>query len=207
MIFAVIGDVRSNFSALEAVLADIEEEGIHLILQTGNLALGSPEGDRVVDLLREQSMTVVQGTEDRQTVMYRKKEKSFRKRLPEALCEEMAVAQEYLSSRNLEYLGELQRVKKLQMDELHIVCSHGAPSSPSVFLEADSDLARFQREREVESPDIIVTGGSAAQYSKLVGDTLFVGSGTLVDGSGQAGYTLVSTEARPWSAEWVGVPT
>lgn len=205
MILAVIGDVRSNFLAFEAVLDAVEAEGIHIIVQTGNLALGGDGGNSVIELLQERSVIPIQGTEDRQTVMYRKKAASFRKRLPESLCDAMAAAQEYLSSRNLEYLGELQRVKKLEMDGLSIVCTHGAPSTPSVILDGDTELSRFEREREVASPDLVICGGADTFFARQAGDTLFAGPGRLVNAAGEAGYMLVSTEERPWSAKWVVV--
>jgi putative phosphoesterase len=64
---AAISDIHGNLPALEAVLADIDREGVDEIVVAGDTAHG-PWPAEVVDLLVERGARCVRGNADRETI-------------------------------------------------------------------------------------------------------------------------------------------
>jgi protein phosphatase len=61
---AIISDIHGNMPALEAVLLDIEQRGIHRIVCLGDLVGKGPEPAETIDRIREVCEVVVQGNWD-----------------------------------------------------------------------------------------------------------------------------------------------
>jgi putative phosphoesterase len=64
MRIAVVSDIHGNLTALEAVLADLEEVQPDMVLHGGDLALGGPQPIEVVDRIRELGWQSVLGNTD-----------------------------------------------------------------------------------------------------------------------------------------------
>jgi len=65
MRFAAIADVHGNHLALEAVLADIREQGVDEIVNLGDMASGPLDARRTMDLLMPLDAVHVRGNHDR----------------------------------------------------------------------------------------------------------------------------------------------
>ncbi|AGS22940.1 metallophosphoesterase family protein [Rhizobium etli] len=65
MRFAAIADIHGNHLALEAVLTDIEAQGIEEIVNLGDFFSGPLEAGRTADMLMPLSLTSVRGNHDR----------------------------------------------------------------------------------------------------------------------------------------------
>lgn len=65
MRFAIISDIHGNCLALEAVLADIAEQGADVTLNLGDIVSGPMEPGRTVDLLLERDFPTLRGNHDR----------------------------------------------------------------------------------------------------------------------------------------------
>jgi len=62
--FALIADLHANLEATEAVLADIDAQGIKEIVCLGDIVGYGPDPDKVVDLVRSRVQTVIAGNHD-----------------------------------------------------------------------------------------------------------------------------------------------
>ncbi len=194
MIFAVIGDIKSNFSGLQALLDNLRERGIQRVLQTGNVCGGVENSRECLALLRERSVVCVQGREDRALVSSRRKprQNTARQNDDEIKSE--------LGSSNVEYLHNLPRKRMFVEEGLRIVLCHGAINSAQHMLTRDTPMPRFRREREIASADIIVCGGAPDPFIYHVDQSMFVCPGAMGDEAGLVRYSLVDTEVTPWSA-------
>ena len=65
MRFAVIADIHGNHLALEAVLADIDQRGIHDIINLGDCFSGPLTSAKTFECLSKRSMFTVRGNHDR----------------------------------------------------------------------------------------------------------------------------------------------
>ncbi len=198
MLMAAIGDIRGNLPPLEAVLAALSERKIQTVVHTGNTVVGHDFGGSILTRLDAFGAVSVQGAEDRQAARFYKKRTSISKRLDAQQVEDLARAQDTLSSVQIERIAALPPRRLLKVDGVRVLLCYGSPGSQRDVLAADSPIAKFERQREIEVVDIIVCGGAPSFFRRRVGGTLFVGPGPLVCKEGVAAYTLLSTETEPW---------
>jgi len=64
MRFAIVTDIHGNLTALEAVIADLEQVGPDLVVQGGDLVAGGHRPVEVLDRVRERGWPGVQGNTD-----------------------------------------------------------------------------------------------------------------------------------------------
>jgi len=200
MLFAVIGDIRGNQSAFEAVLDHIEEAGIHVLMHTGNAIVGGDGGDAVVDRLRARGVHCVQGLEDRLVVRFSKKRDALAGRVSPDVHEAMARAHAGTSSENLEFLRGLRKKQRLEMDGIAIALGHGLAGARTVTIGPGMPVARLRRLREEALADVVVLGGASEPFATTVDGALIVCPGPMEAGPGRARYALVCAEDPPWSA-------
>lgn len=198
MQLAVIGDIAGAAHALRAALEWIESEGILTILQTGNLA-GPEGGDAVIALLQGAGARVAQGENDRLHLRYEQKSEQLRRKMEPADFEALARAHQHLSSASLEYLRDLHKKLRLEVEEVAILVCHGSLSSQGEILDRHTPPSRFQRLREEAGAQLVLCGGSDEPFHVRVEDTLFVGPGRLAPQAGQARLTVIDTDASPWT--------
>ena len=62
---AVLSDIHANYQALEAVIRDLISQGCERVLCLGDLAMAGPEPQKVIDYVKKQDWTVIQGNTDK----------------------------------------------------------------------------------------------------------------------------------------------
>lgn len=204
MILAVIGGVRGNVLALDAVLDAVDAEGIERILCTGDVAVGYPWPNECIDRLVARAIPCVQGQSDRYVVRVLRKEAARRRRLSPQQVNDLAQAFHALDSRNLEYLRGLPKSTVVTVDGIDMMLCHGTPANPNEALSDTDNDQHFRRQREVSPAPIIVHGATDRPHVRMVDGTLFVNPGALgndAERAGYASYAIVSTENEPWEAE------
>ncbi|HOZ45861.1 MAG TPA: metallophosphoesterase family protein [Candidatus Hydrogenedentes bacterium] len=208
MLFAVLGAIRGHLAALDAVLAEIDHDGILCILNIGNSVVGYDTPNEVIDRLRVRGITSVQGVLDRYAALFSSKESRLRTKCAEDY-DAIAETHARLRSANIEYLLELPRMRRIVLDGLPVALCHGAPSSHHAALKASDPDPLFRRERErVPEARIIVCGHGDAPFARCVDDTLFVSAGAVGRVSPECTggtYAVVSTESEPWTVTFRGV--
>lgn len=205
MLLAVIGHVHGNAAALRAALAEINDEGIETVLNTGDSVVGGPEPGAVIDALIARGVVSVQGVADRLAVRYTRKRAALEQRHDAAELEAVKWAHEHLSADHLEYLQGLPRQRVLEIENVRIHLCHGVPSSQSGSLDKESDVLRFQRERELANTPLILFGREHRPFARWVDFTLFVNPGSVGAAQGLDGvaqYALIDTDEEPWTVEF-----
>lgn len=207
MIFAVIGDIKGNFTALEAVIKAVDDIGIDIILHTGNCAVGYAEGNQTIEMMQARNIISIQGGMDRHLVYYRRDSNRTLNLEPEEQAS-LASANEFVSTTNIEYLRALPRQRYLTLEGIEILLCHGSPTSPFTFLSSQTPLIRFEREREKTGASIVLSSTSNKSYYKWVSGTLFVGAAPLSEEllTPEASYLLINTDTKPWSVKFCQAP-
>ncbi|GMV92753.1 MAG: hypothetical protein AMXMBFR82_25310 [Candidatus Hydrogenedentota bacterium] len=209
MLMAAFGGISGNLPALNAVLKEIEDAGIQTIAIAGNLVVGYPWANEVVQRIQSKRVQTVQGELDRLAVRSRRKGESLKSRVDPAVFEATEWTHQATFSRNLEYLGTLPKKKVFTVEGLSVCLCHGTPATQSERLRAEDDEHRFRRQREYANVHIVILGGGRQPFWRLVDDTLFVNPGCagLWDGEKPtACYATISTEGSPWSVQFNHVP-
>lgn len=207
MLIAALGAIHGNLPALEAALDAIDDAGIHTILNTGDSVVGGDCPNEVVELLCERDIPGVQGEVDRYTVLFQRKQASFKgKDVTPELLDEIRHANEALRSENLEYLRGLPRHRTLTIDGIPIALCHGTLTSQSDSIKADDPDSVFLRQREIIPARIIVCGRTLESFSRIVGNTLFASPGSVGATKGAAHYAIIHAEEEPWTAKLLTAP-
>ncbi len=202
MIFAAIGDIRGNISALKCVMDLVIQQGIQTIVNTGDSVVGHSGSHDVIEVMRGESIPSVQGERDGLLARFGRKHASLRQRLPEADFEALERAYKQCSSQDLEYLASLPSRLTLAVDGVSIEVCHGSLTGPRDRLSLNDDPSLFRRQRELTAASIIVCGRGEDAFVRQIDDTLFVNPGSVgMASDGQAHYAVVSTETEPWNAE------
>ena len=220
MILAAIGDIHGNLFALEAVLAEIDAEGIQTIVNTGDCVAGHPWPNEVIQTLKARRIPTVQGNCDRHVLRAQRKRKGLMKRYGAASFEVLEEAHQACSAGSLEYLRALPRTLELTIDGVVVALCHGTPASQSERLFEHDEASRFQRQRECASAaPLVICGATHQPYRRAVDGTLFVNPGSVgapedaaddlsvmggvgTEAPAAASYALITTEEEPWHVEF-----
>lgn len=205
MIFAVVGAVNGQLDALERALDFIEQRGILLTLQAGDVAVGGEAPNEVIALLALKKIPCVQGEQDRELIRFARKPQSWRARWDEATLTGMSAARDRLSSRNLEWLNALPRTKHLEAEGKSICLCHGSPASQAEIVAADLPLAKFERLREMEPVDVLLCGGASESFAMPVAESLVCGIGPLRSEEDRLEVCFVSTEGAQPTFEVISI--
>jgi predicted phosphodiesterase len=201
MVLAAFGEVRGNFPALDAVLAAIDDAGIRTVVCTGNLAVGYPYPNEVIDLIERRNIASVQGVHDKLTAAIVRSGKKTLSRVDAETAHALQWTYDRLTSANIEVLRALPRTQRLTVDGVDVCVCSGAPEAVNDVIGPETPDAKFQRYREAARADIVIGGNSRTPFDRLVEDTLFVNPGSVGDDPRGGAYAIVSTESEPWSVE------
>jgi predicted phosphodiesterase len=161
---AALYDVHGNAPALEAVLAELEQEPVDAIVVGGDIASGPPQPRETVELVRS---------------------------LPNARCirgnADRLDAPEFSGDRGLEWLerqlepGQARWLMELPFSEVldDTLYVHATPGDDvTVITELTTDERLAELLDGVEQPRV-VAGHTHMQIERRVGDTLFVNAGSV----------------------------
>lgn len=129
MRFAAIADIHGNFAALEAVLADIDRQGIDDIVNLGDLLSGPLEPAKTVELLMRRSFPTIRGNHERWLCETPR----------DAMGASDAHAYDEISTEQRSWLADLPATMVYREE---VFLCHGTPSSDVTYwleaLSADS---------------------------------------------------------------------
>jgi putative phosphoesterase len=161
---AALYDIHGNFPALEAVLAEVEREGVDAIVVGGDIAAGPPQPREVLERVRSlPNVHVIRGNADRLFA----DENTGDDGLDWLL--------ERLEDDQAEWLANLPFSAVLD-DTLYV---HAAPDDDRTIvtdITTDQKLAGLLRDVEQSR---VVAGHTHMQLERCVGDKLFVNAGSV----------------------------
>ena len=120
MKFAAIADVHANYLALEAVLNDIDAQGISGIVNLGDAASGPLDAARTIDLLIDRNAVSIRGNHDRYLI----------ERAPDKMGSWDRPAYDQLEGRHFDWLRGLPPTR-IYCDSA-FMC-HGTPASDETY--------------------------------------------------------------------------
>lgn len=170
---ALISDIHGNMPALNSVLHDIRNRQIFRIICLGDLIGKGPEGDQVVDTLRQCCETVLQGNWD----------ESMSK---PAKCEVGKWHRERLGQERLAYLGSLPYASEFWLSGRRMRLFHASPFGVhhriKQFDDLDKRLAMFDNTEHTLSqipPDVVGYGDLHNAFMQHLGGRLLFNVGSV----------------------------
>jgi putative phosphoesterase len=199
MIVAAIGDVHANLPALQAVLAHAREHGAQAIWNIGDFVGYGAFPDECVTLLRESEVISIQGNYDEKVLKVKKKLDKWRTSKHPKILIAFEWAYDHLSKENRKYLKHLPEQRTLQVEGWEALLVHGSPASPEEHLGPATPDSRLQELASLTSAKIILCGHSHQPFTRWIGDTLFINTGSVGrpdDGDPRATYALLEITAE-----------
>ena len=191
----VVSDIHANLNALKAVLEDAQRRGITVFLNAGDLIGFGPFPNEVIEELYSKSTLSVIGNFDLEVLDKNNRGKGNKKFALEH-------SREALSKSYETYLTTLPLKLEVEIAHKKLLMTHGSPDSVAEHLFHYSPEVRFQEIAKNAGADIIIVGHSHEQFTKKVGEVLFVNPGSVGrpgDGNPQAAYATISFS--PFSVE------
>lgn len=216
MKIAAISDIHGNLGALDAVLADIAQRKVDVIVNLGDILSGSLQPRETADRLMALNVPTIKGNHERQVLAGSP--------LQMGPSDQLA----YATIRPIQRSWLEQLPKKLQLSE-DVLLVHGTPDSDLVyFLETVTESGC----RPATKPEVTERAGNAKASLILCGHThlprmmqlddgrLIVNPGSvglqayedtdpfphvIETGSPHAKYAIVEKNLTGWSVEFISV--
>lgn len=201
---ALFGGVYSNHLALAALLEDAPRRGASQIYCLGDLGAFGPHPDKVVALLREAQVPVVQGNYDH----------SIGNNLADCQCGYTDAKDNYFARLSYEYtfaktapqnklwLRDLPNELRLELNGLRVLLCHGSPRKTNEFLwETTTAVAFLERLCEAHHADVIVGTHTGLHWHRALSNGKhFINCGAIGrpanDGRTAVWYALLSVSAE-----------
>lgn len=197
MKIALIGDVHANLAALEAVLNDMAEKGVDMVISTGDYMGYGPNPEEVVQLLRHIEVMGVAGNYDLKVLKVKKKLRKWRRKRNPKKWDPFLWDFKELSPSAKEYLETLPRERRFSLCGKRFLLTHGSPQKINEALKPDTADLRLAELAEFTGAEVIITGHSHIAFSRKVKGTWFINPGSVgrpVDGDPRASYAILQVK-------------
>jgi putative phosphoesterase len=174
MRLGVISDVHANLSALQTAVNLLVEQQVDTILCAGDLVDGGPDGDAVVEFIRDQSIPCVQGNHDRSAPAYQSWLRNSR--------QTAEIVSELLTDQTSMFVGELPRSLYFTFDGVRVLLAHGTPWDCITYVFPGSDPGLYYRVVKDSQADLIILGHTHVPMCVNVENTWIVNPGS-IDGN------------------------
>lgn len=197
MKYAIFSDVHGNLPALEAVLSDIEGQGVDKILHCGDLVGYGPFPDEVINLIRRKGIAGVMGNYD-DGVGFERDDCgcAYTDKTQEKLGHHsLEWTKAHITAENKEFLRSLPRELRFIQGDFEILLTHGSPRRINEYLYEDRPVKTFNRLLDVGRCNVLVCGHTHLPYHKVIDDKHVVNVGSLgrpKDGDPRAAYALLT---------------
>jgi predicted phosphodiesterase len=216
MRIAVISDVHGNLPALEAVLADLEEELCDRVVMAGDFAFGGPWPAECIEVIRERGIPAVRGNTDEFLV-----EVGSGGRIPAQVRTEAqrhtaspALRARYewtvgrLSAEHLDYLASLPLAYLVPAPGgAGLTIVHATPWNCHDTVQPDAPEATLQAMLDAAGGQALSYGHIHVQYARALADRLVVAVGSVglpFDGDQRAAYAILTfnEDQGRWNVEF-----
>ncbi len=190
MRIAIVADIHSNAPAFEAVLADIDRQGVDDLVVVGDILNGGPFPREVLDILYDRKPRVVLGNHERyiQNLADPNRDESAH---PRSRWGVAYWTLDYMREQDLAYIDSLPVA--IQQDKILFV--HGSPKDLRGGIVPDTPEDFLQEHfGEVQHP-YVITAHTHRPFVRQWGDLTFINPGSVgqpLDGNPAASYAVLT---------------
>lgn len=210
MKLAVLSDIHGNIHALEAVLAEIDERDVDLVVCLGDLVGYGAFPNEVAETIRSRNIPCIRGNYD-DGVGFGKLECGCVYKLPEQ--EERGQrsfdwTKARVTEGTREYLASLFDSLTLEVCGKTLWFVHGSPRRINEYLFEDRPEEALIHALGGRKVDALFCGHTHLAYDRVVGATHFINPGSAgkpKDGDSRAGYALIEITTEGIAVEFARV--
>jgi predicted phosphodiesterase len=175
---ALMSDIHGNLVSLEAVLADIDRQGVDQIVCLGDVATIGPQPREVVARLRALDLAGITGNHEsyllNPDLIYEDAD------APPWLGEMMDWCTGQLSSADFDYLRSFHPLIEIPFDaEVSLLCFHGSPKSNSDMILATTPAAELDEMLAGHVATVMAGGHTHVQMVRQHNGVMIVNAGSV----------------------------
>ncbi|PFP29508.1 YfcE family phosphodiesterase [Bacillus sp. AFS073361] len=207
MRIAFISDIHGNATALDRVLADINQRNVKKIFVLGDLCFRGPEPQRSLDLVRSLNTEVIKGNADEWVVRGIKEGE-----VPDSALEMMSKERDWTLSQiektSIDYLRNLPTELKLEFGKIKINAYHATPNSLfEVVNPNESDQVIAEKMMDSEA-DIYIYAHIHKPYIRYINGKCIINIGSVglpFDGLAKSSYAILEIHEESFRTSIVRV--
>jgi predicted phosphodiesterase len=209
---ALLGDVHANLPALEAVLGHAKSLGVMEFWNIGDFVGYNAFPEQVVNEMRKPGFSNIIGNYDLKVLKFPQLDKKWRNKKHPLKRLAFKWAYENLSPSSRAYLADLPQELCLTVGDQNFLLVHASPASNEELLDAATsqqrlkELSDLAEQKYQTSFAAIIFGHSHQAFTRQVGDTLFINTGSVGrpgDGNPRTGYAVMEiAEETLWVSHY-----
>jgi putative phosphoesterase len=186
MSVAFISDIHANFTALQAVLADIKSRKVDQLICLGDVATMGPQPKEVIAALRGMDSIFIKGNHDEAVL---DPQNSIKYEIAPHLATDLLWCRDQLDKDELEFIQSFQATHQFKFpNEVEVLCFHGSPLSNTDLLLATTPPEVIEKYLAGQTATVFIGGHSHIQMHRRLGGQLILNSGS-VGNAFQYAYT------------------
>jgi putative phosphoesterase len=177
MRIAFISDIHGSFTALEAVVADIKQQGVDQIICLGDAVSLGPQPIEVLNTLRELNSVNLKGNHD--AAILDPSQYNFYQ-ITEHLLPDLHWGRERLSKEDFEFIDAFQDIYSLKFPNgVEVLAFHGSPISKTDLIQSSTEVSVLDSYFVGQTANVFIGGHSHIQMQRRYGDKLIINSGSI----------------------------
>lgn len=178
MKFAVIGDIHGNIYALKAVYKDIQNKNVDFIISTGDLVGYMMYPNEVIEFLKENKITSIQGNHDKFIANGDKIKDISIYSLEEVQKNASELyTNSILKDENRSFLKNLPKEIRIKKGDFDILIVHGSPRKIDEYLYEDGE--NIKEIEKTYNENVIISGHTHIPYIQKVINRYFINAGSV----------------------------
>lgn len=155
---AVISDIHANLIALQQVLKDVENENCEHIFCLGDLLLAGPQPEKILDFVRSQNWTIIQGNTDLLLAEYGDEVLDYLKDKYPVMASAIADDIKFVNDQEKEYLSTLPPLLKFDIEGVKVLLVHGSPRANNEDILPNRPIEEIEEIISDTDADLILCG-------------------------------------------------
>lgn len=200
MRIAFISDIHGNFTALKAVLADLDAQNVDQIISLGDTVTLGPQPLEVIAKLQELKCVYIKGNHDWAVL---NPDQAMDYQIAEHLLPDLQWCRDRLTRENIEFINSFQATYEFTFPNgVSVLSFHGSPLSSIDLIQATTPPEVLDLYFEGQTADVFIGGHSHIQLHRRYGDKLVLNSGSVGNAFMYAYVPGFVPSLLPW-AEYV----
>ena len=172
-----ISDIHGNFTALQAVLSDIKQQKLDLLVCLGDTISLGPQPKEVLNALREWNAVTIMGNHD-QAILEPEKAAEFE--ITEHLIPDLYWGRDHISLEDLNFIKSFKATHSIQFPNgVELLAFHGSPESTTHLIQAVTPTDILDHYFAEKSASFFIGGHSHIQLHRRLGKKLILNSGSV----------------------------
>jgi putative phosphoesterase len=197
MRIAFLSDTHGNFTALQAVLSDLQSQEVDQFVFLGDAATIGSQPNETVEALRALNGIYILGNHD-EAILH--PERIFEKQIAEPLHPAIEWCLRRLTPANLEFIASFQQTRELRFDGgLSILCFHGSPTSNTDTLLATTSADVVEGTFSGRENLVWIGGHTHIQMLRHIGEKVLLNPGSVGHAFHHAYIPGQAPQLLPWA--------